>query len=112
MVNGDQVNVKSDGFINAIIVNAAPISRTFYSGQYDPETPLRLHVGRQTQTRLTVRFLPNSAKLNAAWTVNRTSKVLGKVRAVHVVTNSVLRYCWGVTWGTVPTTTTRYICVW
>ena len=39
MVNGDQVNVKSDGFINAIIVNAAPISRTFYSGQYDPENP-------------------------------------------------------------------------
>lgn len=39
MVNGDQVNVKNDGFINAIIVNAAPISRTFYSGQYDPENP-------------------------------------------------------------------------
>lgn len=39
MVNGDQVNVKNDGFINAIIVNAAPISRTFYSGQYDAENP-------------------------------------------------------------------------
>jgi len=39
MVNGDQVNVKNDGFINVIVVNAAPISRTFYSGQYDPENP-------------------------------------------------------------------------
>ena len=39
MVNGDQVNVKNDGFINTIIVNAAPISRTFYAGQYDAENP-------------------------------------------------------------------------
>ena len=39
MVNGDQVNVKNDGFINVIVVNAAPISRTFYAGQYDPENP-------------------------------------------------------------------------
>ena len=39
MVGGEQVNVKSDGFINVVIVNAAKISRTYYAGQYDPENP-------------------------------------------------------------------------
>jgi len=39
MVGGEQVNVKSDGFLNVVIVNAAKISRTYYAGQYDPENP-------------------------------------------------------------------------
>lgn len=39
IVNGEQVNVKSDGFLNVVIVNAAKLSRTFYAGQYDPENP-------------------------------------------------------------------------
>ena len=39
MVSGDQVNVKSDGTLNVIIVNAATLSRTFYQGAYDPENP-------------------------------------------------------------------------
>ena len=39
IVGGEQVNVKSDGFLNMVIVNAAKLSRTFYAGQYDPENP-------------------------------------------------------------------------
>ena len=39
MVGGEQVNVKSDGMLNVIIVNAAKLSRTFYQGAYDPENP-------------------------------------------------------------------------
>ncbi len=39
MVSGEQVNVKSDGMLNVIIVNAAKLSRTFYQGAYDPENP-------------------------------------------------------------------------
>lgn len=37
IVGGEQVNVKSDGFLNVVIVNAAPISRTYFEGAYDPE---------------------------------------------------------------------------
>jgi hypothetical protein len=39
LVNGEQVNVKNDGFLNVIVVNAAKISRTYYAGQYDAENP-------------------------------------------------------------------------
>jgi hypothetical protein len=39
MVSGEQVNVKSDGVLEVIVVNAAKLSRTFYSGAYDPENP-------------------------------------------------------------------------
>ncbi len=36
IVNGDQVNVSKDDSMNIVIVNAAPISRTYYEGSYDP----------------------------------------------------------------------------
>ena len=39
MVGGEQVNVKSDGFLNVVILNAAKLSRTYYSGAYDAENP-------------------------------------------------------------------------
>ena len=39
LVNGEQVNVKSDGFINVVIINAAKLSRTYYKGTYDAENP-------------------------------------------------------------------------
>lgn len=39
MVSGEQVNVKSDGRLNVVIINAAKLSRTFYQGAYDPENP-------------------------------------------------------------------------
>ena len=39
IVGGEQVNVKSDGFLNIVIVNAAKLSRTYYSGAYDAENP-------------------------------------------------------------------------
>ena len=39
IVGGEQVNVKSDGFLNLIVINAAKLSRTYYAGQYDPENP-------------------------------------------------------------------------
>ena len=39
LVNGEQVNVKNDCFLNVIVVNAAKISRTYYAGQYDAENP-------------------------------------------------------------------------
>ncbi len=39
IMGGEQVNVKSDGFLNLIVINAAKLSRTYYAGQYDPENP-------------------------------------------------------------------------
>jgi len=38
-INGEQVNVSKEDNLNVIIVNAAPISRTYYSGVYDPSNP-------------------------------------------------------------------------
>lgn len=39
LVGGEQINVKSDGFLNVVIVNAAKLSRTYYKGAYDAENP-------------------------------------------------------------------------
>ena len=39
LVIGDQVNVKSDGFLNVVVINAAKLSRTYYKGAYDAENP-------------------------------------------------------------------------
>lgn len=36
MVNGEQISVSKDNEMNIIIVDAAPISRTYYEGAYDP----------------------------------------------------------------------------
>ena len=36
MVSGEQVNVKSDGLLNVVVINAAKLSRTYYAGAYDP----------------------------------------------------------------------------
>jgi len=38
-INGEQVRVSKEDNMNIIIVNAAPISRTYYSGTYDPSNP-------------------------------------------------------------------------
>lgn len=38
-VGGEQVNVSKEDWINFVVVNAAPISRTYYEGTYDPENP-------------------------------------------------------------------------
>jgi len=37
MVGGEQVEVSDSNAMNVVIVNAAPISRTYYEGTYDPE---------------------------------------------------------------------------
>jgi hypothetical protein len=39
MVNGEEHTVSPDSNINVIIVGAAPLSRTYYSGAYDPQNP-------------------------------------------------------------------------
>lgn len=39
MVNGEQIKVSKDGELNIIIVDAAPLSRTYYEGAYDPTNP-------------------------------------------------------------------------
>lgn len=36
IVNGEQIHVSKDDSMNIIVVNAAPISRTYYEGSYDP----------------------------------------------------------------------------
>ena len=36
IVNGEQVNVSKDDAMNIVIVDAAPISRMYYEGEYDP----------------------------------------------------------------------------
>jgi len=39
MVNGEQLSVSKDNEMNIVIVDAAPISRTYYEGAYDPNNP-------------------------------------------------------------------------
>lgn len=39
IVGGEQVNVNSSGSLNIVVVNAAPVSRTYYAGAYDAENP-------------------------------------------------------------------------
>jgi hypothetical protein len=39
MVDGEQVAVNKAGELNAVIVNAAGVARTYYEGTYDPENP-------------------------------------------------------------------------
>ena len=36
MVDGEQVSVAKNSEINIVVVNAAPVSRTYYEGTYDP----------------------------------------------------------------------------
>jgi hypothetical protein len=36
LLNGEQVNVSKDEAMNIVIVDAAPVARTYYEGQYDP----------------------------------------------------------------------------
>ena len=40
MTNGEQTDSSSETDINLVIVAAAPISRTYYAGAYDPQNPL------------------------------------------------------------------------
>lgn len=37
LVNGDQVSVSASDSLNVVIIDAAPVSRTFYDGEYNPE---------------------------------------------------------------------------
>jgi len=37
LVNGDQVSVSNNDTLNVVIIDAAPVSRTFYEGEYNPE---------------------------------------------------------------------------
>ena len=39
VVNGEQTEIKGDGYVNMVVLNAARIARTFYSGAYDPDNP-------------------------------------------------------------------------
>ena len=39
MVDGEQVSVSKSNTMNMVIVNAAPIARTYYEGAFDPENP-------------------------------------------------------------------------
>jgi hypothetical protein len=39
MVSGEQVNVKSDGLLNVVVINAAKLSRTYYAGAYEADNP-------------------------------------------------------------------------
>lgn len=36
IVNGEQIHVSKEDSMNVIVINAAPISRTYYEGTYDP----------------------------------------------------------------------------
>lgn len=48
---GEQINVSSENGMNIVIVNAAPISRTYYAGAYDPNNVSAPHCwSADTQT--------------------------------------------------------------
>lgn len=39
IVGGEQVSVSKEDTMNVVVVNAAPVSRTYYEGTYDPNNP-------------------------------------------------------------------------
>lgn len=39
IVDGEQVSVSREDTMNIVVVNAAPVSRTYYEGTYDPNNP-------------------------------------------------------------------------
>lgn len=39
IVDGEQVSVSREDTMNVVVVNAAPVSRTYYEGTYDPNNP-------------------------------------------------------------------------
>jgi hypothetical protein len=39
IVGGEQVSVSKEDTMNIVVVNAAPVSRTYYEGTYDPNNP-------------------------------------------------------------------------
>lgn len=39
IVDGEQVSVSKEDSMNVVVVNAAPVSRTYYEGTYDPNNP-------------------------------------------------------------------------
>lgn len=39
IVDGEQVSVSKEDTMNIVVVNAAPVSRTYYEGTYDPNNP-------------------------------------------------------------------------
>lgn len=39
LVNGEQVSVSKEDHLNVVVVNAAPISRSYFEGTYDPNNP-------------------------------------------------------------------------
>jgi hypothetical protein len=40
MLNGEQVRVNSSGSMNVVVLGSSKITRTYYEGAYDPETPM------------------------------------------------------------------------
>jgi len=85
MVGGEQVNVKSDGFINVVIVNAAKISRTYYAGQYDPENPSGPSCW-SPDTQAPDPSVPSDTRQasQSAWTARRTLKGQDRGKVVPV----------------------------
>lgn len=50
-VGGEQIRVSTENGMNVVIVNAAPISRTYYAGAYDPNNAIAPHCwSADTQT--------------------------------------------------------------
>lgn len=43
MLDGEQVSVSKSDTLNAVVVNAAPVSRTYYEGTYDSNNPSAPH---------------------------------------------------------------------
>ena len=90
MVSGEQVNVKSDGILNVVIINAAKLSRTFYQGAYDPENPAPPACWSPDTQKPAAEVPLQHVKRHVAWIAHRTSKVRVKVKAVHAATTSAL----------------------
>ena len=43
VVDNEEMRVSKSDSINAVVVNAAPLSRTYYEGIYDPDRPMAPH---------------------------------------------------------------------
>lgn len=39
VIGGEQVQIRKEDFLDVVILDAAPVSRTYYEGKYDPENP-------------------------------------------------------------------------
>ena len=93
IMGGEQVNVKSDGFLNLIVINAAKHLALIMQVNMIQRIHLLQPVGRPIRKLHLLMSQRIRCKPLAVWTVRKTLKVRGKVRVAPVGILNVWQSC-------------------